>query len=175
MLGVHRGSVKRPVHYTGSLILAIIDHSFHISVLLHRWRLSVALTLRSLLDRLEQLRSRHRRRLTFLAPAMERRRPRIAAENYAARHSIEHTLDRKAELRRLAPTWPPAARRYHQLLTYELEGLREVVAALHSVTEGRELEECLAETRVQIRRLETEIAWCANLLQQVEEPAALLR
>jgi hypothetical protein len=77
----------------------------------------VALTLRSLLDRLEQLRTRHRRRLTFLAPAMERRRPRIAAEDYAARHSIEHTLDRKAELRRLAPSWPPAARRYHQLLT----------------------------------------------------------
>jgi hypothetical protein len=174
MLGVHRESVKRPVHYTGSLILAIIDHSFHISVLLHRWRLSVALTLRSLLDRLEQLRTRHRRRLTFLAPAMERRRPRIAAENYAARHSIEHTLDRKAELRRLAPTWPPAARRYHQLLTYELEGLREVVAALHSVTEGRELEECLAETSAQIDRLEIEVAWCARLLGKIDQKRALL-
>jgi hypothetical protein len=134
----------------------------------------VALTLRSLLDRLEQLRTRHRRRLTFLAPAMERRRPRIAAENYAARHSIEHTLDRKAELRRLAPTWPPAARRYHQLLTYELEGLREVVAALPSVTEGRELEECLAETAVQIDRLEIEVAWCARLLGKTDQKRALL-
>ena len=134
----------------------------------------MALNLRGLLDRLDQLRSRHRRRLTFLAPAMERRRPRIAAENYAARHSIEHTLDRKAELRRLAPTWPPAARRYHQLLTYELEGLREVVAALHSVAGGRELEECLAETSVQIDRLEIEVAWCTALLGKTDLKRALL-
>jgi hypothetical protein len=134
----------------------------------------MALTLRNLLDRLEQLRSRHRRRLSFLAPAMERRRPRIAAEDYAARHSIEHTLDRKAELRRLAPTWPPAARRYHQLLTYELEGLREVVTALHAVTGGRELEECLAETSVQIERLEIEVAWCATLLAKTDQRRALL-
>jgi hypothetical protein len=134
----------------------------------------VALTLRGLLDRLEQLRAKHRRRLNFLAPAMERRRPRIAAENYAARHSIEHTLDRKAELRRLAPNWPPAARRYHQLLTYELEGLREVVAALHAVTAGRELEECLAETSVQIDRLEIEVAWCSTLLGKSDQKRALL-
>ena len=174
MLGVHQGSVKRQVYYTGSLVLGIIDHSFYSSVLLLQWRLSVALTLRSLLDRLEQLRTRHRRRLTFLAPAMERRRPRIAAENYAARHSIEHTLDRKAELRRLAPTWPPAARRYHQLLTYELEGLRELVAALPSVTEGRELDECLAETSGQIDRLEIEVAWCAKLLGKSDQRRALL-
>jgi hypothetical protein len=60
-------------------------------------------SLRSLIaDTLAQLRSRHRRRLPFLTPAVERRRPRIAAEDYAARHSIEHTLDRKAALRRLA-------------------------------------------------------------------------
>ena len=124
----------------------------------------MALTWRSLLDWLEQLRTRHRRRLTFFAPALERRRPRIAAEDYAARHSIEHTLDRKAELRRLAPSWPPAARRYHQLLSYELEGLREVVTALHSVTGGRELEECLTETGAQIERLEVEVAWCERLL-----------
>ena len=134
----------------------------------------MGLTLRSLLDRLEQLRTRHRRRLIFLAPAMERRRPRIAAEDYAARHSIEHTLDRKAELRRLAPTWLPAARRYHELLSYELEGLREVVAALHSVTGGRELEECLAETSVQLDRLEIEIAWCATLLGKTDQKRALL-
>jgi hypothetical protein len=105
---------------------------------------------------------------------MERRRPRIAAEDYAARHSIEHTLDRKAELRRLAPTWPPAARRYHQLLTYELEGLREVVTAMHSVTGGRELEECLAETSVQIDRLQIEVAWCTTLLARTDQKRALL-
>lgn len=136
--------------------------------------MSVALTLRGLLDRLGHLRTRHRRRLMFLAPAMERRRPRIAAEDYAARHSIEHTLDRKAELRRLAPNSPPAARRYHQLLTYELEGLREVVAGLHSVTVGRELEECLAETSVQIDRLEIEVAWCEALLEKTDQKQALL-
>jgi hypothetical protein len=124
----------------------------------------VALTLRSLLESLDRFRTRHRRRLAFLVPAVERRRPRIAAEDYAARHSIEHTLDRKAELRRLAPTLPSAARRYHQLLSYELEGLREVVSALHSVAGGRELEECLAETALQIDRLEIEIAWCSRLL-----------
>jgi hypothetical protein len=134
----------------------------------------MAVTLRSVLETFEQLRTRHRRRLPFLAPALERRRPRIAAEDYAARHSIEHTLDRKAELRRLAPTWPPAARRYHELLTYELRGLREVVNALHSVTEGRELEEALAETGVQIERLEIEIAWCANLLERAI-PRAVIR
>ena len=122
-------------------------------------------TLRSLLKKLERLRSQHRRRLTFLAPALERRRPRIAAEDYAARHSIEHTLDRKAELRRLAPNWPPAAKRYHHLLTDELEGLREVVAALHVVTEGREREECLAEAGEQIEQLEIEVAWCTSLLK----------
>ncbi len=121
---------------------------------------------RTFLETLEQLRTQHRRRLPFLAPALERRRPRIAAEDYAARHSIEHTLDRKAELRRLAPTWPPAARRYHELLSYELEGLREMAKALHSVTEGRELEEAVAEARVQIERLEIEIAWCADLLDR---------
>jgi hypothetical protein len=134
----------------------------------------LALTLRSLLDRLEQLRTRHRRRLNFLAPALERRRPRIAAEDYAARHSIEHTLDRKAELRRLAPSWPPAARRYHQLLTYELEGLREMVTALPGVTGGRELDECLAECATQIDRLEIEVAWCATLLARTDQKRALL-
>ena len=124
----------------------------------------MALTLRSFLESLDRFRTRHRRQLAFLAPAIERRRPRLAAEDYAARHSIEHTLDRKAELRRLAPTVPSAARRYRQLLTYELEGLREVLSALRSVTGGRELEECLAETALQIERLEIEIAWCNHLL-----------
>ena len=118
------------------------------------------------LETFAQLRTRHRRRIPFLAPPLERRRPRIAAEDYAARHSIEHTLDRKAELRRLAPGWPPAARRYHELLTYELDGLREVVAALPTVTGGRELEEALGEASIQIQRLEIEIAWCAEVLER---------
>lgn len=134
----------------------------------------MGLSLRGVLDMLNQLRSRHRRRLAFLAPAIERRRPRIQAENYAARHSIEHTLDRKAELRRLAPTWAPAARRYHQLLTYELDGLREMVTLLRSVTGGRELEECLSETAVQIDRLEVELAWCREQLPKGEHPGRVL-
>jgi hypothetical protein len=120
---------------------------------------------------LEQLRSHHRRRLPFLAPAVERRRPRIAAEDYAARHSIEHTLDRKADLRRLAPLRADAARRYEQLLRFELAGLREVVTALEPTAEGRDLLECLAEAREEIERLEIEIAWCASLLDQWPRPA----
>lgn len=124
----------------------------------------MALNLRSFLETLERFRTRHRRQLPFLAHGLERRRPRIAAEDYAARHSIEHTLDRKAELRRLAPGTPSAAQRYHQLLSYELEGLREVVSALHSVTGGRELDECLSEAAIQMDRLEIEIAWCQELL-----------
>jgi len=126
-------------------------------------RPAVALTLRSFLESLDRFRTRHRRRLPFLTPAVERRRPRIAAENYAARHSIEHTLDRKAELRRLAPTLSSAAERYHQLLTFELEGLRELVSALHGVAGDRELEECLAEAALQMERLEIEITWCDRL------------
>ncbi len=131
----------------------------------------MAPTLRSFLETLERFRTRHRRRLPFLAPAIERRRPRIAAEDYAARHSIQHTLDRKAELRRLAPALPSAARRYHELLTYELEGLREVVSALHSAAAGRELEDCLSETAVQMRRLEIEIAWCDEVLATSQRSA----
>jgi hypothetical protein len=133
----------------------------------------LALTLRGFLGTLNLLRSRHRRRIPLLAPALERRRPRIAAEDYAARHSIEHTLDRKAELRRLAPTWPPAARRYHELLSYERDGLREVVRALHTVTEGRELEDALTEAAVQMERLELEIAWCDNLLRRAAPRAVM--
>jgi hypothetical protein len=133
----------------------------------------LALTLGGFLRSLNLLGFRHRRRIPLLAPALERRRPRIAAEDYAARHSIEHTLDRKAELRRLAPTWPPAARRYHELLSYERDGLREVVRALHTVTEGRELEEALAEAAVQMERLEIEIAWCDNLLRRAAPRAVM--
>jgi hypothetical protein len=112
---------------------------------------------------LQQLRVHHRRRLPFLAPAVERRRPRLAAEDYAARHSIEHTLDRKADLRRLAPARADAAQRYEQLLRYELAGLREVVAALENTVGGRELQECLTEARGEIQRLEIEVGWCASL------------
>ena len=120
--------------------------------------------LRSLIKTFDELRSHHRRRLSFLHPPIERRRPRIVMEDYAARHSIEHTLDRKAELRRLAPTHPEAAARYHQLLTYELAGLREVMATLQTTTGGRDLQECLTENRGEIERLEIEVAWCRKLL-----------
>ena len=126
--------------------------------------------LRSLLKTLDELRSHHRRRLSFLDPPIERRRPRILMEDYAARHSIEHTLDRKAELRRLAPTRAEAAARYHQLLTYELEGLREVMSTLQTTTGGRDLHECLAENQAEIERLEIEVAWCATLLPPASDP-----
>jgi hypothetical protein len=122
------------------------------------------LLLRTLKDTLDQLRTRHRRRIPFLSPPLERRRPRILAEDYAARHSIEHTLDRKAELRRLAQSSPEAAARYHELLTYELRGVREVVTVLQSTTGDRDLQECLAESRAEIERLEIEVQWCANFL-----------
>jgi hypothetical protein len=128
--------------------------------------------LRSLLKTLDDLRSHHRRRLTFFEPPIERRRPRILMEDYAARHSIEHTLDRKAELRRLAPTRPEAAARYHQLLSYELKGLREVVATLQTTTGGRDLLECMAEQRAEIERLEIEVDWCATLLRPGSEASS---
>jgi hypothetical protein len=128
--------------------------------------------LRSLLNTLAVLRSHHRRRLPFVTLPLERRRPRIAAEDYAARHSIEHTLDRKAELRRLAPSHPAAAQRYHQLLTYELQGLREVVTVLDATAGGRDLQECLAETRGEIDRLAIEVAWCSTLLEKSPTPSA---
>ena len=110
--------------------------------------------LERLVETLRQLRSHHRRRLAFLNPPIERRRPRIQMEDYAAR---------KAELRRLAPSNPEAAARYHQLLTYELHGLRELVATLQTTAGGRDLHECLAESRTEIERLEIEVAWCAAL------------
>jgi hypothetical protein len=119
----------------------------------------------TLKDTLQELTTRHRRRLPFLSPPIERRRPRILAEDYAARHSIEHTLDRKSELRRLAQDRPDAAARYHQLLTYELEGLREVVHALETSSGGRDLQECITESRAEIDRLEIEVAWCRSLLR----------
>jgi hypothetical protein len=122
------------------------------------------LLLQTLKDTLEQVRSRHRRRIPFLSPPLERRRPRIQAEDYAARHSIEHTLDRKAELRRLAQSDPEAAARYHQLLNYELDGLRELVAVLPSTTAGRDLQECLTEAVTEIERLEIEVEWCSGFL-----------
>jgi hypothetical protein len=119
--------------------------------------------LQQLVRTLDGLRAHHRRRIPFLTPAVERRRPRIAAEDYAARHSIEHTLDRKADLRRLAPQQPDCAERYEQLLCYELAGLREVVAALETSAGSRDLQECLEEAREEIERLEIEVAWCATL------------
>ena len=127
--------------------------------------------LQGMLEVLEQIRSRHRRRLAFLTPAIERRRPRILMENYAARNLIEHTLDRKAELRRVVPLMPEAAVRYHQLLTFELLGLRELVSVLESTPGGRELQECLDENRAEIERLEIEVAWCAGYLSPCPDPA----
>jgi hypothetical protein len=124
------------------------------------------LLLQTLKETFEQVRMRHRRRIPFLGPPLERRRPRIQAEDYAARHSIEHTLDRKAELRRLAQSNPEAAARYHQLLTYELDGLRELVAVLPSTTAGRDLHDCMTETLSEIERLEIEVEWCSAFLRQ---------
>ena len=115
---------------------------------------------------LTELGGGNRRRLPFIPTALERRRPRIAAEDYAARHSIEHTLDRKAELRRLAPTSPEAGQRYRQLLMWELEGLREMVSVLTGTTGGRDLQECIAEAREEILRLEIEVGWCTAWLQR---------
>ena len=125
---------------------------------------------RALVDTVSQLRTRHRRRLPFLSPPLERRRPRILAEDYAARHSIEHTLDRKAELRRLAQSRADAAARYHQLLSYELDGLRELVTVLEASSGGRELQECIAESRAEIERLEIEVTWCRGLLRPWDRP-----
>jgi hypothetical protein len=124
-------------------------------------REAVVSILQNLKEMFEQLGTRHRRRLSFLSPGMERRRPRIQAEDYAARHSIEHTLDRKAELRRMAPIHPEAAQRYHQLLSYELEGLRQVVVALKATSGSRDLVESIAENMAEIERLEIEVAWCS--------------
>ena len=129
--------------------------------------------LQQLVATIDQLRAHHRRRLPFLTPAVERRRPRIAAEDYAARHSIEHTLDRKADLRRLAPLQADAAERYEQLLRFELAGLREVVATLETTAGGRDLQECLAEAREEIERLEIEVAWCAALPRRWPTSAVL--
>ena len=131
----------------------------------------------SLLDLLRgtlaELSGPHRRRHPFLAPALERRRPRMAAEDYAARHSIEHTLERKAELRLLAPTMPEAARRYRQLLLWELEGLRQMAAVLLGAQGGRDLQECIAEARGEIERLEDEVVWCGAWLERwPSEPTA---
>jgi hypothetical protein len=94
--------------------------------------------LRRIIDGLQQLRSRHRRRLPFLTPPVD--------------------------LRRLAPLREDAARRYHQLLAYELSGLREVVAALETTAGGRDLHDCLEETHGEIERLEIELAWCSEQL-----------
>ena len=133
---------------------------------------AVVSMLQSLRETWDQLRTRHRRRLPFLAPAIERRRPRIQAEDYAARHSIEHTLDRKAELRRLAPSHPEAAQRYHQLLTYELDGLRQVIVALRSTAGSRDLVDSIAENLAEIERLEIEVAWCSAFVRPWSAPPA---
>ena len=47
-----------------------------------------------------------------------------------------------------------------------------MLGALHSVAGDRELEECLAETALQIERLEIEIDWCNYLLGNASQTAA---
>lgn len=109
---------------------------------------------------------RTRRRPFSIAPALERRRSEIAAENYAARHLLGHTLDRKAALRRLAPESLPAARRYRELLVYELEALQDLSRALRSVVGGRDPGDTQVEGADELERLRTEIAWCDGLLRR---------
>jgi hypothetical protein len=107
---------------------------------------------------------RTRRQAVPLRPPLERRQPEVAAENYAARHLLEHTLDRKADLRRLAPTLPAAARRYRELLGYELEALQDMSQAMRATIGGRDLAEFLRDAGHEIDRLQIEIAWCDEVL-----------
>ena len=107
---------------------------------------------------------RTRRQALVLKPPLERRQPEIAAENYAARHLLEHTLDRKADLRRLASSSPAAARRYRELLSYELEALQDMSQAMRATIGGRDLAEFLWDTGQEIERLRIEIAWCEEVL-----------
>ena len=123
-------------------------------------------SLRGLLASLGVFRVWSSRRRRFPPPGVERRRPEIAAESYAARHLLEHTLDCKANLRRLAPTSPRAARRYRELLGYELEGLQEMARVLHATAGGPDLPELLVETSDEIERLRVEVAWCDTLLRR---------
>ncbi len=107
---------------------------------------------------------RARRQPSAVKPALGRRQPEIAAEDYAARHLLEHTLDRKADLRRIAPTVPAAAARYRELLGYELEALQDMSQAMRATIGGRDLAEFLRETSLEIERLRIEIAWCDTVV-----------
>lgn len=109
---------------------------------------------------------RTRRQQALLKPPLERRQPEIAAENYAARHLLEHTLDRKADLRRLAPSSPVAARRYRELLGYESEALLEMTQAMRATIGGRDLVEFLRDAGQEIERLKIEIVWCEEVLER---------
>jgi len=106
---------------------------------------------------------RTRGRSASLAPALERRKSEIAAENYAARHLLERTIDRKASLRLLVPSSPRAAARYRELLGYELEALQDLNRAMRRVMGGRDLGDFQVESADEIERLRTEIAWCDEL------------
>jgi hypothetical protein len=44
------------------------------------------------------------------------------------------------------------------------------MATLQTTTGGRDLHECLTENKVEIERLEIEVAWCATLLPPVSDP-----
>lgn len=124
-------------------------------------------SLRGLVARLDGfhiLRKRRRQQAQSLKPALERRQPEIAAENYAARHLLEHTLDRKSDLRRLVPALPEAARRYRELLGYELDALHDMTQAMRAAIGGRDLAEFLRDAGQEIERLKIEIAWCDEVL-----------
>ena len=77
---------------------------------------------------------------------------------------LEKPRLRLSGVKRSSITRATPAARYHQLLTYELAGLREVMATLQTTTGGRDLQECLTENRGEIERLEIEVAWCRKLL-----------
>lgn len=87
-----------------------------------------------------------------------------ADEEYAARHLIRHTLDRHAQLRRLAPVSDQAAARYGYLLSLELEALSEIEAMMRHATGGADLDAFVTDARREMSQLQAEVAWCRHLL-----------
>jgi hypothetical protein len=47
------------------------------------------------------------------------------------------------------------------------------VSALRTVAGGRDLEECLTETGLEMQRLEIEIAWCRQMLGEADHTAVM--
>jgi hypothetical protein len=87
-----------------------------------------------------------------------------ADEEYAARHLIRHTLDRHAQLRRLAPLSDEAAARYGYLLSLELEALSELETMMRHASGGADLDAFLTDARHEMSQLRAEVAWCRQLL-----------